>query len=121
VRGSEPLPEGLKGTALLTAMENFIITNRDNSEAADIAYELANSPLATGLSEAAQELRLARERMSLSPSSIVQDIRRERAKKVVNYEEKKAAMKKELKKETRQVLLPKEELQWDSFLNSIIC
>lgn len=121
VRGSEPLPEGLKGTTLIIAVEDWIKLNSELPEAADVAYELANSPLATGLSEAAQELRMAAERQSLSPSALMQDIKRERAKKVANYEEKRRTMRKEAKAETRKVLLPKEELSWDKFIDSLIC
>jgi hypothetical protein len=58
VRGEKPLPQGLKGTALLTAMEEHLKANPDPQ----LAYELANSPLVSKTSEAAQEMRLAAER-----------------------------------------------------------
>ena len=70
IRGEKPLPEGLKGTALITAMEEQIKKTADG----ELASELANSPLVSGTSAAAQELRLAAERDPESPVKAIQDI-----------------------------------------------
>lgn len=70
IRGEEELPEGLKGTALITAMEERIKANPD----AEMAYELANSFLVSSTSSAAQELRLAAERDPDSAMAKLQEI-----------------------------------------------
>jgi len=70
IRGDKPLPGGLKGTALITAMEEHIKKTADGT----LASELANSPLVSGTSAAAQELRLAAERDPESPVKAIQDI-----------------------------------------------
>ena len=68
IRGEKPLPKGLRGTALITAAEERIAKTGD----AKLAYELANSPLVSETSAAAQELRLAAERV---PDSLVLKLR----------------------------------------------
>ncbi|MFH1563933.1 MAG: hypothetical protein ABIF11_11055 [Nitrospirota bacterium] len=70
IRGETPLPEGLKGTALITAMEEHIKKTADG----ELASELASSPLVSGTSAAAQELRLAAERDPESPVKAIADI-----------------------------------------------
>ena len=73
IRGEKPLPEGLKGTALITAMEEHI----KNTANGELASELASSPLVSGTSAAAQELRLAAERDPASPVKAIEDINKE--------------------------------------------
>ena len=73
IRGKKPLPEGLKGTALITAMEEHIKNTADG----ELASELAASPLVSGTSAAAQELRLAAERDPASPVKAIEDINKE--------------------------------------------
>ena len=70
IRGETPLPEGLRGTALITAMEEHIKKTADG----ELASELASSPLISGTSAAAQELRLAAERDPESPVKAIEDI-----------------------------------------------
>jgi len=67
IRGEVPLPENLKGTSLITAMEEYLVKNPN----AEMIMELAKSPLVSGTSEAAQELRLAAERDPYSPLSVI--------------------------------------------------
>lgn len=117
IRGDEPLPEGLKGTALITAMEEHIKQNPN----ADTAYELANSPLISGTSEAAQEMRLAAERSPDSATSRLQDIRRAREAKIDNLPKKRSGAIKDLKESTNRVNLPIDDLKWDRFLDTIKC
>ncbi len=80
IRGEILLPEGLKGTSLITAMEEHIKKTADG----ELASELASSPLVSGTSAAAQELRLAAERDPVSPVKAIADVNKlleERAKK----------------------------------------
>lgn len=118
IRGEEPLPSGMKGTALITAMEDYIKKNPN----ADLAYELANSPLVTGTSEAAQEMRLAAERTPDSAAAKLAEIKAAQAKIVTPKiaAARRAAIKEALP-EAGKVLLPKEELSWDRFLEAIAC
>lgn len=119
IRGDRPLPAGMKGTALITAMEDYIKKNPDP----DLAYELANSPLVTATSEAAQELRLAAERTPDSATAKLQELRQAQEKQAGGPKEI-AARKKAVKEalpEANKVLLPKEELSWDRFLEAIKC
>lgn len=118
IRGEEPLPSGMKGTALITAMEDYIKKNPN----ADLAYELANSPLVTGTSEAAQEMRLAAERTPDSAAAKLAEIKAAQAKVVTPKvaAARRAAIKDALP-EAGKVLLPKEELSWNKFLADIAC
>lgn len=119
IRGEQPLPSGLKGTALITAMEDYIKKNPD----ADMAYELANSPLVSHTSEAAQEMRLAAEREPDSAAAKIQELR-DAQQKVAGGPKQIAARRAAVKHalpEARGVLLPKESLSWDNFLESIKC
>lgn len=119
IRGDKPLPDGLRGTALITAMEDYIKKNPD----ADMAYELANSPLVSATSEAAQELRLAAERTPDSATAKLQELRQAQEKQAGGKKQiaaRKAAVKEALP-EANKVLLPKEELSWDRFLEAIKC
>lgn len=118
VRGEEPLPDGLRGTALITAMEEHIKAARDG----DLAYELANSPLVSMTSAAAQEMRLAAERSPDSAAAKLQEIRDALVRRAGG--EKKVAPKKRiildrLKADTAKVNLSKEDLFWNKFLDSI--
>lgn len=120
IRGDEPLPSGMKGTALITAMEDYIKKNPD----ADLAYELANSPLVTGTSEAAQEMRLAAERTPDSAAAKLQEIKAAqekaaggRAKITQNVTAAKAAAR----EANSGIFLPKQALRWDKFLDEIKC
>lgn len=117
VRGEKPLPSDLKGTALITAMEEHIKKNPD----ADLAYELANSPLVSGTSQAAQELRLAAERQPDSATARLAEIKAAREAKVKNIEGIKKSTIDRLKTETKKINLKKDDLVWDKFLKEIQC
>jgi hypothetical protein len=121
IRGDKPLPDGLKGTALITAMEEHLKANPN----ADIAYELANSPLTTKISEAAQEMRLAGEREPDSATAKLQEIKKnlednaKKTNKVKDVNKLKDTTTKKLVDATK--ILPKEEASWEKFLSSIAC
>lgn len=118
LRGEKELPSGLKGTALIKAMEDHILKNPSS----DLSYELANSPLITGTSEAAQELRLAAERDPDSATSKIQEIKKAREEKAGKGKTERAKKTvKKLVEATKEVNLSKEDLQWDNFLDSITC
>lgn len=120
IRGEEPLPDGLKGTALITAMEEHLKNNPD----ADIAQELANSPLVSATSEAAQELRLAAERTPDSATSKLSELKKSLVDSKGGEEKVSKAKKdivKQAKAEMNKINLSKEELSWDKFLGDIEC
>lgn len=117
IRGEEPLPQGLRATSLISAMEEYIKTHPNP----EIAYELANSILTKETSYAAQELRLAAERQPDSFAAKMLEIKRAKEKQVKNVDKKIKEGKKELKQETEKVNLEKEDLIWDNFLKKISC
>lgn len=120
VRGEEDLPTGLRGTALITAMEEHIKKTGD----AGVAYDLANSRLVSQTSAAAQELRLAAERQPDSLALKLRELRdaREEALKKKTGQKYEDAVKKEvgkIKEETKKTV-PKRE-DWSAFIESIQC
>lgn len=118
VKGDAPLPGRLRGTALITAMEERLRTH----PSAEVAYELANSPLVSATSAAAQELRLAAERAPNSLTAIYQSIRSAREATV----EKRGGVKKATKAATDEI---RREIKrgaskpgvWKAFAQSIAC
>lgn len=118
IKGDKPLPDDLRGTALITAMEEHIKKNKDY----ELAYELANSELVSGTSYAAQELRLAAERTPDSATARVLELKKLReAQASKNTKTKTSEIKERIKKEIQKVNLPKEDLQWSKFLEEITC
>jgi hypothetical protein len=116
IRGEEPLPEGLKGISLITAMEEYLSKNPDRN----MIYELANSPLVSETSAAAQELRLAQERDSAAVK--LADLKRTREEQAgEDIPKKKIGLKDKLKEEIKKLNLSKEDLMWEKFLDSIRC
>jgi hypothetical protein len=118
VRGEKPLPDGLRGTALVTAMEEHIRTSKN----AEAAYELANSPLVSETSAHAQEMRLMAERV---PDSITAKFKEIKAAREAALE-KRGGVKKAVKKMTdeiqteikKQKVTPK---TWSDFVEQIKC
>lgn len=120
VRGEAELPDGLKGTALINEMENYMKIHPSG----EMAEELANSPLVTAGSEAAQEMGLMAEREPDSAMSKIQELKRNLVKRAGGSQKVAAARTKivrELKEATTKVNLSKEDLSWDKFLKSIEC
>ncbi len=58
IRGEKALPNRLRGSALIVAMEDYLSKNPDPI----IAHELANSPLTSGVSQSASEIGLMQNR-----------------------------------------------------------
>lgn len=120
IRGEEPLPEGLRGTALITATEARIKATGD----AKLAYELANSPLVSRTSLAAQELRLAAERVPDSLTVRMRELKdlREATLKKRTGKSVDDAVKTEvsrMKVEVKKKAPTKQD--WGSFIKSIEC
>jgi hypothetical protein len=121
IRGEQVIPDGLNPVALVTGMELHIKTITDKATRGELAYELANSELISESSVAGQTLRLASERTQDSATNAINELRRfkeERAKKRGKTAEK---TKKDLKKEIEKINLPKEDLSWNRFLDTIKC
>lgn len=116
IRGDEPLPEGLKGEAVIAAAEEYLLHNPD----ADMAEELANSPLVTANSESAQGLSLSRMRTPDSATAKLQKLKQAKIDAAGGSKEI-AKVRAKAKAAVNKILLPKEELSWDSFLDGITC
>lgn len=114
LRGEKELPSGLKGVSVIKAFEDYLLKNPDGS----LAYELANSPLITGTSEAAQELRLASERDPDSVTAKLQDIRNAREKKGGAKLQRARTVSRKLVEASKEINLPKSDLDWENFLNN---
>lgn len=119
VRGESPLPAEIRGSALITGLEEEAL-KRGNAE---MLRELANSPLASATSRSAQELRLLAERIPDSPVAIIQDITKTRLaaaeRRVIGGTKKATASTvKAIKGEIEKVA--KKET-WDSFVSTITC
>lgn len=117
IRGEKPLPDGIRGISLIDGVERYLQKNPN----AEMAYELANSPLVSGASLSAQELTLARMREPDSFTAKIRELKKVRESKVRHLEAKKKVLKKSLKKEIQKTNLSKTELSWDRFLDKIIC
>jgi hypothetical protein len=115
IRGDAPLPEGLRGTALITAMEEHMTKH----PSAELAYELANSPLVRATSEAAQEMRLMSERVPDSITAKFHEIREARKAGSKQRGQTPEKIVQEVRTEiTRKASKPP---AWEDFVRSIEC
>lgn len=115
VRGETPLPEGLRGTSLITAMEEQLLKKPD----AQLAYELANSPLTSATSAAAQEMRLMSERVPDSLAAKFQEIREAREAGSKKRGETTERLFKDIQKEV--VRQSSKRPTWEAFVREITC
>lgn len=115
IRGEAPLPEGLRGTALITAMEEHLLQKPD----AKLAYELANSPLTSATSVAAQEMRLMAERVPDSITAKFQEIREARRAGSELRGETPLKVAKEI--QTEVVRQSSKRQTWEQFVKEIAC
>ena len=120
LRGEKPLPPDVKSTAFVAKMLEYLKKN----PSAEIAHELANSPHLRASSEGAQEMGLAK---LLTPDSAAKHLA-DIAKAKENFAGGKAKVEKirnnsikKVKAEMQKVNLPKEELNWDKFLDEVVC
>lgn len=118
IRGEKSLPEGLRGTALITAAEELAKKTKN----ADLQYELANSPLVSETSLAAQELRLAAERQPDSLTLRLKELKkaREDAIKAKTGLTVDKAVKAEVENIRSKVKVP-DKHDWGRFIQSIEC
>lgn len=120
IRGEKPLPKGLRGTALIIAAEDHIEKTGD----AQMAYDLANSPLTSETSAAAQEMRLAAER---KPDGIAQkllDLKKAREDAIKNKTGK--TVDEAIKSDSQKIVDSIKKAapttnDWQSFIESIQC
>ena len=118
VRGEQSLPSDIRSAALISAMEDLAKRTKNVS----LMYDLANSPLATKISESASELSITRMREKDSATMKLQEIKKAReirAEKQTPKETRKVA--KTNKAETEKVNLSPDELKWEKFLSEITC
>jgi hypothetical protein len=115
IRGEAPLPEGLRGTSLITAMEEHLTRNPD----AKLAHELANSPLASATSAAAQEMRLMAERVPDGITAKFTEIRRARNEGAKLRGETSARIAQEAQKTI--VKGASKRPTWEAFVREITC
>ncbi len=118
VRGEIPMPSEYRSAAVLSTLEDLAKKTGD----AELMRDLANSPLATKISEGASETSLARMREKDSATMKLQEIKKAREAKAearISKETRKVA--KTAKAETEKVNLPKEDLEWEKFLTEIQC
>jgi len=118
VRGEENLPAGLKAGTLIKAMEDYAYAKGD----VEILRELANSPLVAETSVHAQEMRMLAERSPESALTKIREVRKAREGRAGRlYKTRRSASLSSLNENVKKVNLPKEELSWNKFLNSIEC
>lgn len=120
VRGEKPLPEGLKGTSLITALEEHLKNNPD----VNLLQDLAKSRLVSGTSQAAQELRLAAERDPYSPVEIMRQLENDR--RATLEKQYKEPLEKTIDKEVKKIQdsvkkAAPDKNEWKSFINDIVC
>jgi hypothetical protein len=118
IRGDKPLPDGLRGSALITAAEEHLKANPNP----ELAYELANSPLVSETSAAAQELRLLAERDPDSVTAKFNEIKAARAAAI----EKKGGLvkvKKSVVDDIRKEIVKNASKRptWEAFAKEITC
>jgi len=119
VKGEEALPENINSGAMIQGVQ-LLAERTGNSK---IIKELANSPLAKKISEAAQELGSARLIERDSVYKDMSDLKKFREKKAEATTKKtKNRLVKEMKKEQEKVNLSKKEVKsFDRFLEKIEC
>jgi hypothetical protein len=117
--GELPLPKELKPGTALSIAEDHAFKNNDS----ELARKLANSPLATQISESASELSLSRMRDNNSPVKIMRDItkaREEAISKKFNGKTPKEATKETIKQIKSKVKAP-DKYDWNSFVKGLEC
>lgn len=117
-RGEIPLPTGIRSAPFLSYAEDIARSTKD----AGLMQDLANSPLATKISEGASETSLARMREKDSATARLQEIKKAKeARSAIRIKDSARKAFKSLPKETTKMNLTKEEASWDKFLEDIKC
>jgi hypothetical protein len=113
IAGTDPLPDGLRATALIDAVERHPVLGKD----ADLLVKLSKSKLASESSYSAQELRLAAERVDNSPIEVMKQVREARIKALEKKTKTTAA--KAVSDEVKQIRAAKPKIEketWDHLL-----
>lgn len=122
LNGEEALPEGMRGSALIKGMEEYALKTGD----AELAFELANSPLVAETSIFAQEMRILAERTPDSATAQLRSVkkaREEAAKEALRRGQTLFEVTKNAKRELKEAVeksRPTKET-WSSFIDSIKC
>ncbi len=119
MNGKEPVPEGLRSSALFTALEKYAEKNND----INLSKELASSPLTAESSVHAQELRLMAENNPTSLVSNLKEVKKaregvlEKKGKKINQIKKGEVdkIKSEMKKAEPKIK------DWKEFITSLTC
>ncbi len=122
VRGESPRPDGVTTGSLIAGMEEY--AKQNPKEAPEIMEELANSKIASETSAHAQELGSLRMREPDSATAKLTEIKNkmiERAGGANKVAKAKADIVKNAKDVMKKVNLPKADVQWNKFLDSITC
>lgn len=118
ISGEKPLPQGLRATALIKAVEDHPVLGKDP----ELLNRLSKSDLNTESSQSAQELRLARER---NPDSVTARLNEVRKAKIAAVEAKlKTPIAKAISstaKEIKDSLPAVKRQDWHSFVDSLQC
>jgi hypothetical protein len=118
VKGNQPLPPRLRGSALIVAMEDYL-TKHPNAE---IAHELANSPLTSAVSQAGSELGLMQNRVEDSITAKFQEIKKARESRVEKYSGKSVSKtKNDIIKEIKSKTPKIQKQTWSEFVEQIKC
>lgn len=116
--GEEALPEGLRAESLILALEEYALKNKD----AQLALDIANSPLTSETSVHAQAMRIMAERNPDSATAAIQRLKKIKEKAAEKLSATKSSVVKEIKKaveSTKKAKATKET--WSSFIDSITC
>ena len=119
VSGKEPLPGGMSGSMFIAGIEKYATDTND----LDLIKSLATSPLVSGTSVHAQELRFLAEREKNSVLANIQDLANERAK-IFKRRNRKLTQEKAIKKEVKKIKESTKKItkyDWNTFIKSIEC
>lgn len=118
ISGEKPLPNGLRATALVKAVEDHPVLGKDP----ELLNKLSKSDLTTESSQSAQELRLARER---NPDSVTARLNEVRKAKMAAVEAKlKTPIAKAITSTAKEAkgFIPKVKAdEWSNFVESLKC
>lgn len=118
INGSEPLPNNLRGAALIKAVEEHALKTKDTN----LLRELANSPLAAETSKHAQELRLLAERDPDSAVAKIKEVVKARTKAAEGrLKESIPKAVTRTTKEIKQSVKSPTRMEWSQFVESIKC
>lgn len=119
INGTKPLPDGLRATALIRAVEEDPVLGKDP----ELINRLSKAEHLTGeSSRSAQELRLAAERNPNSPTEAIRSVRQ--AREAAFERQSKTTIAKATNNEIKQIRAAKPKVTnetWSSFIDGIKC